>query len=123
MQEGRFVMDEWNDFSCADFRKIDRLWSEASGGNLGFRAQYEIFESVQGKDTSTKFFMFYDKVKWRDVRTGEWKVSWSPENKTIRYVPKKRPNFLNPSKGHLPAKLSWIDGQEYRFKKVKDCKL
>ena len=124
-QQGYFSEQEWNDFSCSDLKEIDRFWSKASGGKLGFSAQQRVLQA-SGKNN------FYRAIGWRtdtpNNSTNSWLVSWKydPKEKKVKYLSGKEPNFTNPSsiEGHLPAKLWWKDEQDYRFKGfVEHCKL
>ncbi|NEO99224.1 MAG: protein kinase [Symploca sp. SIO2E9] len=124
--QGRFDLVEWAQFSCPDFKEIDRLWSEASSGKLGFSVQNKILEE------SKNFIASYAKIGWmEELSVGySWVVAWNydPETKAVEYYPKYRPNFDNPPDGHLPAKLEWktLSGQErrdLRFEAIYRCNL
>lgn len=122
-EQGRFNLTEWQNFPCADLKEIDRLWSQASNGQLGFKAQKNILEQAQGN-----FYIFYGQIGWFDLLTKSWKVAWNynPEAREIDYLEGKRPNFTNPPAGHLPAKLAWegAEGEnsvDRRFDKIYTC--
>jgi GUN4-like len=117
--QGMFDLTEWQNFSCDDLRKIDELWREASAGELGFSAQKRVFELV-GRNSGR----YYDQIGWRPLR-GDWLVSWTlnEETKRVEYLPNRQPNFEDPPVGHLPAKLEWSNGADYRFEKVYSCNL
>jgi GUN4-like len=118
--QGRFDIADWQNFSCPDLKKIDSLWSEASGGKLGFSAQKRVLEQ-----TRRNYYIFYAKIGWFDLLTKVWRLAWKydPTTKTVNYVEGKSPDFVNPPEGHLPAKLEWVtaEGQEpqdRRFEKM-----
>jgi GUN4-like len=83
-----------NALSCVDLKTIDRLWSTASDGKLGFSAQERILRE--------------QKNDYRDGMTrldGEWLILWNYNQQTKRYEykPGKEPNFKTFSQRHLPT--------------------
>ncbi|NEO29608.1 MAG: GUN4 domain-containing protein [Symploca sp. SIO3C6] len=125
-EQGRFNLSEWEKFSCQDFNEIDRLWSEASNGRLGFSTQNRILEE------SKNYNLFYEKIGWiqESPPGNSWVVAWNynPETKKAEYLPQQKPNFENPPDGHLPAKLEWDtpeggNPQDRRFEAIYKCKL
>ncbi len=125
-KQGYFSKQEWDKFSCSDFKEIDRLWSKASKGQLGFTAQKRIFEAVVQEFTLEEVRenpnLFYGRIRWRDStekfapKTVEW--AGSP----LDYVAGKQPDFTAPPEGHLPAKLTWAPPSgDLRFDLIKRC--
>jgi serine/threonine protein kinase len=96
--DGTFHPDKLNNIQCADLTLIDQLWSEASGGNLGFKVQKKIYES-EGKDWQK----MYSKVGWRSL-TGDWLIDTRYDRQKFRweYLDGRLPRFENPPPGHLP---------------------
>jgi len=117
-KEGRFITGDWEKFSCSKLEKIDEMWSKASNGQFGFRAQREVFESVN-KDGSS----FYAAIGWKDAETNAWLVGWRYKNGTVVYT--QKPDYFNnplAKKGYLPGKLEWKDDlQDLRFEKIYAC--
>jgi hypothetical protein len=117
VQTGRIDMDEWKNVSCSAFNSIDSLWKEASDGKQGFSAQWEMFAGVSSRNQET----YYYSIGWRDT-SGTWKVAWGEDsNGDITYLLNREPNFVDPPSGHLPARLEWEDGNDYRFNKRQAC--
>ncbi|NEP56589.1 MAG: hypothetical protein F6K31_06135, partial [Symploca sp. SIO2G7] len=58
----------WNTYSCPNFRTIDRLWVERSGGTFGFSVQKRIldeeFTTEPGRYDEVNWGRFYEKVGW-----------------------------------------------------------
>lgn len=48
-REGYIDTQEMKEFPCADLLTIEKLWSVASNGKFGFRAQQEIWQNVGGR--------------------------------------------------------------------------
>ena len=119
-RQGRFNLEEWQEFDCDDFKKIDALWHRASDGNLGFRVQYNIFFARVKKDVN----LFYKTIRWRNPQ-GEVTVEWKydPQTKRVAYLRGKEPLFTDPPRGHLPAILEWNDGKDHRFDVRARCQL
>ena len=119
-RQGRFNLEEWQEFDCDDFKKIDALWHRASDGNLGFRVQYNIFFARVKKDGN----LFYKTIRWRNPQ-GEVTVEWKYDKQTKRvaYLRGKEPLFTDPPRGHLPAILEWNDGKDHRFDVRARCQL
>ena len=119
-RQGRFNLEEWQEFDCDDFKKIDALWHRASDGNLGFRVQYNIFFARVKKDVN----LFYKTIRWRNPQ-GEVTVEWKYDKQTKRvaYLRGKEPLFTDPPRGHLPAILEWNDGKDHRFDVRARCQL
>jgi predicted 3-demethylubiquinone-9 3-methyltransferase (glyoxalase superfamily) len=122
VEQGRFDIGEWrsalsNTASCDSFKEIDKLWRDASEGQLGFSAQMQVYTELEA-DTAK----YYDAIGWRPLR-GDWIVAWqfNPETKRYEYEPDKSPNFDEPTKGHLPARLVWSVPADYRLDMVKTC--
>lgn len=121
-EQGRFDLDEWIDIDCEEFKEVDSLWRNASGGRLGFRSQLQIYNKDKIYDS------FREQVGWLDGN--QEKVAWEykSEHSSVSYITGKRPHFNNPPQGHLPAQLEWepIDGKPHidiRFLKLSECKL
>lgn len=117
-QAGALDLNEWKNFGCAEFQKVDSLWREASGGKLGFGSQLRIF-----KQTNKVTAAYFEKIGWKNSE-GEWKVQWqSNSEKQYEYIPNKKPDFKDPPVGHLPAILPWRNGKDYRLEKSTSCGL
>ncbi|MEH1903309.1 MAG: GUN4 domain-containing protein [Nostoc sp.] len=97
--EGAIAKDEMNALSCVDLKTIDRLWSTASDGKLGFSAQEKIL-----REQKNDYRKMYDAVGWQTL-TGEWLIQWNYNQQTKRYEykPGKEPNFKSFPPGHLPT--------------------
>ncbi|MEH2061196.1 MAG: GUN4 domain-containing protein [Nostoc sp.] len=97
--EGAIGKDEMNALSCVDLKTIDRLWSAASDGKLGFSAQEKIL-----REEKNDYRKMYDAVGWQTL-TGEWLIQWNYNQQTKRYEYKlgKEPNFKTFPPGHLPT--------------------
>ncbi len=97
--DGTFHIDELQEFSCADFLLIDRLWGDESNHTLGFTAQQKIYES-RGKDWGE----MAKEVGWRS-RSGSWLVASQYNKIATRWEYRKgySPNFQAPPTGHLPV--------------------
>ncbi|MEH2316427.1 GUN4 domain-containing protein [Nostoc sp.] len=97
--EGSIGKDEMNTLSCVDLKTIDRLWSTASDGKLGFSAQEKIL-----REQKNDYRKMYDAVGWQTL-TGEWLIQWNYNQQTKRYEykPGKEPNFKTFPPGHLPT--------------------
>ena len=117
---GAFESSEWDNFSCDQLHRIDKLWSEASDGKLGFSAQREIFDSVDRQS-----LLFYEKIGWKKVDENSSIVEWkyNPITKEAHYTDGKEPNYKNPAKAHLPGILPWYGkkDKDLRFEKIYDC--
>jgi hypothetical protein len=117
-KEGRFITGEWEVFSCPELEKIDEMWSQASNGKFGFRAQREIFDSVNQNAIS-----YYDKIGWKKENTNVWLVEWQYKKGQVFYT--KKPDFNKPllelPKGYLPGKLEWTDKSDHRFDMIYAC--
>jgi serine/threonine protein kinase len=126
-QQGRFSDQEWKEFSCSDLKEIDRLWSDASIGKLGFSAQNRVLNSAQNRVLSKeeKAMAFLKEVRWVDENLS-WIVEpiYDPQQKRVEYAPGKAPDFTRAAsiEGYLPAKFSW-DGEDSRFLRFEDCGL
>lgn len=118
-QQGRFDRQEWQTFSCEALRTIDQLWSNASSGQLGFRAQKRLFEQEQRRVVA-----YYQRIQWLTDNL-EWRVAWqyNAAEKRSTYLPGKEPQFTQPPEGHLPARLEWVEYGERRFQRVYACGL
>jgi len=125
--QGRFNLDEWENFSCDELKKIDSLWSGASDGKLGFSAQWRVFESAK-----RLFPIFYNRVGWYDAFMKEWRVTWSYNSDTKKATYQRSPDFENPmqNEGYLPAILAWeapnnepSRERERRFVRINACGL
>jgi hypothetical protein len=60
-------------FPCKDLLTIERLWSEASDGKFGFKAQYDIWKQIGGEgyrmgSDYVLFDRFVATVKWDEDR-------------------------------------------------------
>ena len=69
--DGAIGKDEMNALSCVDLKTIDRLWSAASDGKLGFSAQEKIL-----REEKNDYRKMYDAVGWQTL-TGEWLIQWN----------------------------------------------
>jgi hypothetical protein len=129
-QQGRFNEQEWNEFSCRDLKEIDQLWSNASGGKLGFSAQNRVLNRVRDMlegDPNA----FLKEVRWAmDTQQGEHlsllvALKYVPEAKRVEYASGKSPNFTKAAsiEGYLPAKLLWESPVDYRFQRLDRCGL
>lgn len=124
-QQGYFSNQEWNKFSCSDLKEIDRLWSKASGGRLGFSAQNKVLSTSENDPIA-----FLKKVRWVMNTPKGSALSWlviptySKKNRRVEYEPGKSPDFTKADsiEGYLPAKLLW-EGGDYRFQRSKNCGL
>ena len=119
VQNGFFDNREWSNMSCDAFNAIEELWKSTDGGQQGFTSQWAIFDGQSRRDPVA----FYQRIRWRDSNV--WKVAWQRTNnagdRTVEYVPEQSPNFSAPPPGHLPARLEWADGRDYRFDKLQTC--
>ncbi len=97
--QGAIDKDEMNAISCVDLKTIDKLWSAASGGHLGFSVQERIL-----REQKNDYRKMYDQVGWQTL-TGEWLIQWNYNQQTKRYEyrPGKEPNFKTFPPGHLPT--------------------
>ena len=115
---GRFIEQEWKQFDCAKLEEIDGMWSEASNGKFGFRAQREVFEDVNQNALS-----YYDAIGWKQENTNLWLVLWEYRNGQVNYT--KKPEFNKRlselPKGYLPGKLEWTDTSDHRFDMIYAC--
>lgn len=125
--QGRFQLDEWREFSCTDLKEVDRLWSEASNGKLGFSIQKRILDAVQ-----RNYIVFYTRIGWFDLLTNTWKVAWNYNQDMKKAEYSAEPLFDTPlqefPEGYLPAKLEWeTAGDEApvdrRFERMDACSL
>lgn len=115
-QQGFFVAEDWETFSCSALRDINQLWMQASNGQQGFSRQWEIFKATRPNDRS-----YYYKIGWSEL-SGTWKVAWRLSNNRLVYT--ASPDFSNDAPpGHLPAGLEWEDGQDRRFQAINRCEL
>jgi hypothetical protein len=96
--KGMIPKEEMKTLSCTDIKTIDKLWSDASDGLLGFSAQQDILRAYGD------YRKMYDQVGWQKL-SGEWLIEWdyNPQTKRMDYKPGKEPNFKNPPPGHLPT--------------------
>lgn len=106
--DGTYHPNELENYStCTGIVLIDRLWSNASQGRLGFTAQKKVFEA-EGKEWQK----MYAKVGWRSL-TGEWLVNtrYNRSYKRWEYQEGYTPSFQNPPVGHLPVGIREIGQQ------------
>ncbi|NER29485.1 MAG: hypothetical protein F6J89_18130 [Symploca sp. SIO1C4] len=124
--QGRFNLAEWQNFPCPDFKEIDRLWSEASNGRLGFSVQNRILDKLRD------YHLLYIRIGWvkESVSGNNWEVAWyyNQETKTAEYIPQLKLDFDDPLYGQLPAKLEWETPEggeplDRRFEAVYRCRL
>ncbi|WP_392534813.1 GUN4 domain-containing protein [Nostoc sp. C117] len=96
--EGAIGKDEMNALSCVDLKTIDRLWSTASDGKLGFSAQEKILRE------KNDYRKMYNALSWQTL-TGEWLIQWNYNQQTKRYEykPGKEPNFKTFPPEYLPS--------------------
>lgn len=93
---------DWNDTSCQDFKRIDNLWYNQSGGKFGFKVQWSIYKKLnQGspKYNYDTYVKWAEQVGWIDPKTG-WKsysdLNWSEDSAQDPSIPE----------GHLPGGFS-----------------
>ncbi|NJO77187.1 MAG: GUN4 domain-containing protein [Cyanobacteria bacterium RM1_2_2] len=122
-KQGYFAINEWQKFSCEDFREIDRLWSKTSGGKLGFSAQTRILNEVTDptKSPEENGFKYLNEIGWQKGQKRV--VALEKPTGSNRFVYKTEPTFENPPPGHLPAKLIWSNQKDERFAMVRKCEL
>lgn len=106
---------------CADLRKIDNAWREASDKKLGFSTQQVIYKK-QGQDWQR----MYSKVGWGNLKGQKFKrlvdKELNRQNQKLEYKDGMKPNFKNPPIGHLPVTIGWVRGKEFpQFAQL--CKL
>ncbi len=99
--DGTFYPDELRSLTCADLVLIDQLWSDASGGTLGFRAQKQTYDA-NGSDWRRTYIA----LNWLDAN-GDWLVNTTYNRQTQQweYLPDGHPDFARPRTGHLPFVL------------------
>lgn len=117
-QQGRFDMAEWQNFDCDEFRKIDRLWRDKTNNNQGFSVQKEILNQTLPKDrkpSPADFHRYFVQIGWENEQ-GRALVEVKYNSQSAIYAATKTPNFKNPLRGHLPAKLLWSEAGDHRFK-------
>jgi hypothetical protein len=117
-KEGRFITGEWEVFPCSELEKIDEMWSKASNGQFGFRAQREVFESV-----NQNYIRYYEAIGWKNRSMPVWLVEWQYQKGQVVYI--KKPDFNKPlselPKGYLPSKLEWETSADHRFDMIAAC--
>ena len=82
-------------FPQEDLDKINRLWSEQSGGKFGFKIQAKIYQNLVGthypdpKKSNQKWKNFYESIGWR--KDGKWlqydELNFSKDNVCDGYLP------------------------------------
>ncbi|MBD2042660.1 GUN4 domain-containing protein [Microcoleus sp. FACHB-672] len=106
---------------CAELRKIDKAWREASDKKLGFSAQQIIYKK-QGQDWQR----MYSNVGWGNLKGQKFKrlvdKELNRQSQKLEYKDGMQPNFKNPPIGHLPVTIGWVRGKEFpQFAEL--CKL
>lgn len=114
-QQGRFDMEEWRNFNCDEWRRIDQLWRDKTNNNQGFSIQKEILNQILPKDrepTNEDYHRYYVQIGWKDEQNVLVQVQY--DGQSVAYL--KIPNFKNPKRGHLPAKMLWSEKGDHRFR-------
>lgn len=96
----RSHLDEVTDFQkipCKDIRKIDKLWTDYSGGEFGCSVQRDIWQKV-----NERLYDFLVEVQWGYKEYKE-DGSYIFVYTTFKYD-------INAPKGHLPAFFAWWGG-------------
>jgi serine/threonine protein kinase len=114
--QGRFVNSEWEAFlnnseSCTLVKNIDSLWTQASGGKLGFSAQRRVFKN------SKNFQSFYEQIRWLEEGSETWLVSWDYDDRQQKAIYEKTPDYDNAAtiEGYLPGMMEWEPLKDGRF--------
>lgn len=82
---------------CDELKSVDQLWTQASGGNLGFTAQRQII-----KESGGDYKIAYNKMQWQKPG-GEWLMQYQYDGHRHNFKPGYEPDYGNPDKGHLPT--------------------
>lgn len=114
-QQGRFDMEEWRNFNCNEFRKIDQLWRDKTDNNQGFSVQREILNQILPQDRKklsdeelkSYYRRYFVQIGWMNSHEALVQVEYNGQEAVYR----KKPNFTQPQRGHLPAKLILSNGQ------------
>ena len=125
-QEGRLGDEDLENFSCADWRAMDRLWVKYSDGRFGFSVQKRIDENLR----DTKYENFFEAVGWKQKgEKGEW-LSYSQLTFNTNAPPGHLPvgrRIGETTKEELWEKWNrmqeWVDGSSFVILKTAICKL
>ncbi len=83
---------------CEDIKIVDRLWSKASNGNLGFTAQRQVM-----KPFGNNWEQAYKQLRWLSPDQ-EWKIKYLYNGERYNFKIGYSPDFKEPiTKGYLPT--------------------
>ena len=118
-QKGLFLNEEWDSFlskesGCQQIERINALWSDASGGKLGFSAQKRLLDKTKNLDPDRRSKAFYDQVEWTNENSALVEWDYDESANAARYFEGKEPDFIDPVEGHLPAIMMWEKSESER---------
>lgn len=126
-KEGWLITEDVENFSCSDWRAMDRLWVKYSDGRFGFSVQQRIYENLRDTKNHENFF---EAVGWKQKgEKGEW-LSYSQLTFNTNAPPGHLPvgrRIGETTKEELWEKWNrmqeWVDGSSFVILKTAICKL
>lgn len=99
-EQGWFTYEQQQKISCNGLNRLDELWSNASDGHYGFRAQRAVYLQDNPPDSPSAEIKFQD---WTDEqKVFVEKVGWFNNNQFKEYESMSWEGIGSSPVGHLP---------------------